>query len=171
MAKWLRRLRGALGTALTWAAAWAPIGAVVGLGLYSIVPAGPSALASVVLLNAATFGALGFIGGAIFAPLLHWMDGRKQFHQLSARKFGFLGAAGGLCLGGIAVAAGLWGAGLGAVGAGMVGAAALLGSGSAVGSLALARRAENQERLAAGANGSSRGLPPTEGHSRLGDGS
>ena len=31
MKNWLRRVRGAIGMGLTWAAGWSPIGAVIGL--------------------------------------------------------------------------------------------------------------------------------------------
>lgn len=151
MPKWLQRIRGALGTALTWAAAWAPLGAVAGVVLHATLPAGPLEMGAVVARNVLTFAALGFVGGAIFAPLLQWTEGHRHFHQLSLRRFAVWGAIGGLCLGGIAVMAGLWGAGLGPVGVGMVGAAVLLGAGSASGSLALARRAKDRGLLDRGA--------------------
>jgi len=70
MSKWLRRIRGAIGMGLTWAAGWAPIGAVVGVALHEILPASPIGLASVVVLNATTFAALGLIGGTVFGGLL-----------------------------------------------------------------------------------------------------
>jgi hypothetical protein len=70
MSKWLRRIRGAIGMGLTWAAGWAPIGAVVGVALHEILPASPIGLASVVVLNATTFAVLGLIGGTVFGGLL-----------------------------------------------------------------------------------------------------
>lgn len=147
MKEWLRRIRGAIGLGLTWAAGWAPIGAVVGAVLHVVLPGAPVGWATVVALNAATFAVLGFVGGGIFATVLRLAEGHHKFGELSLPRFAGWGALGGVLLGGMAVAAGLWGGGLGLLGAGMMGAATLLGSASAAGSLALARKAEDRELL------------------------
>ena len=145
MSKWLRRIRGAIGMGLTWAAGWAPLGALVGAVLDAVLPGASIGLGTVVALNAITFAGLGFVGGTLFAVVLRWAEGGNKFNQLSLRRFAVLGAAGGALLGGFAVTAGLWGAGMGALLPGMIGAATLLGAGSAAGSLALARRAGDRE--------------------------
>jgi hypothetical protein len=147
MRKWLRRIRGAIGMGLTWAAGWAPIGAVVGVALHEVLPASPIGLASVVVLNATTFAALGLIGGTAFGAVLRLAEGHRRFHQLSLPRFASWGAVGGVLLGGMAVAAGLWGAGFGPLGTSMVGAATLLGGVSATGTLVLARRAHGRGLL------------------------
>lgn len=147
MRKWLRRIRGAIGVGLTWAAGWAPVGALVGVVLHAALPGAPIGLGAVIALNATTFAVLGFVGGAIFSAVLRLAEGRRRFDELSLPRFTVWGAVGGILLGGVAVAAGFWGAGFGPIGAGMVGAATLLGAGSAAGSLALARRADDRELL------------------------
>lgn len=147
MRRWLRRIRGAIGMGLTWAAGWAPIGAVVGVALHEILPASPIGLVSVVILNATTFAALGLIGGTIFGAVLGLAEGHRRFDQLSLPRFASWGAVGGVLLGGMAVAAGLWGAGFGPLGASMMAAATLLGGVSATGTLVLARKAQRQGLL------------------------
>lgn len=147
MRKWLRRIRGAIGMGLTWAAGWAPIGAVVGVALYEILPASPIGLASVVILNATTFAALGLIGGTVFGAVLRLAEGHHRFEQLSLPRFASWGAVGGVLLGGVAVATGLWGAGFGPLGACMIGAATLMGGVSATGTLVIARKAQGQGLL------------------------
>lgn len=149
MRNWLQRVRGAIGMGLTWAAGWAPIGAVVGAVLHVILPETPLGLGAVVLINAATFAVLGFVGGSLFAATLRLAEGHRRFDELSLPRFAGWGAVGGLALGAVAVMAGLWGAGLGPLGAAMTGAAALLGAGSAAGSLALARRTNDPKQLEA----------------------
>jgi hypothetical protein len=132
---------------LTWAAGWAPIGAVVGVVLHVVIPGAPVSLGTVVALNATTFAVLGFVGGTMFAGILGLTGGQRRFEELKITGFAAWGAIGGTLLGGIAVMADLWGAGFGLIGAGMMGAAALLGAASAAGSLALARSADDQELL------------------------
>ena len=68
MKRWLQRIRGALGTALTWAAGWSGVGALIGLLLWvtSAVATGPGATVGyMVFALAGVFAAAGFIGGAI----------------------------------------------------------------------------------------------------------
>jgi hypothetical protein len=132
---------------LTWAAGWAPIGAVVGVVLHVVIPGAPVSLGTVVALNATTFAVLGFVGGTIFAGILGLTGGQRRFEELRIAGFAAGGAIGGTLLGSVAVMADLWGAGFGPIGAGMMGAAALLGAASAAGSLALARSANDQELL------------------------
>lgn len=147
MRRWLQRIRGAVGLGLTWAAGWAPIGAVVGVVLHVVIPGAPVSLGTVVALNATTFAVLGFVGGTIFAGILGLTGGQRRFEELRMAGFAAWGAIGGTLLGSVAVMADLWGAGFGLIGAGMMGAAALLGAASAAGSLALARSTNDQELL------------------------
>ncbi len=58
MKKWLRRIRGAVGMGLTWAAGWALVGVLIELF------ADPSG--SLVDMWVQTLAILGFLGGAVF---------------------------------------------------------------------------------------------------------
>ena len=144
MTHWLQRTRGAIGIGLTWAAGWAPVGAVTGwvTGMTLDFPLG------VVASNyAVTFGVLGFIGGTIFSTVLSLAERHRSFDQLSLPRFVTWGAAGGVLLGGLAVTAGLLGSGATLLGAVMIGAGTLLGAGSAAGSLAIAKKVTNGHAL------------------------
>jgi len=153
MNRWPRRIRAAVGMGLTWAAGWAPVGVLIGLvlGGNSRTPDGFPVDDWVVPLVA-----LGFLGGAIFSGVLRIAEGRRRFDELSLPRFGAWGASGGLALGVLAVAAWQLDAGFGPViwqrAAVIIGSATLLSSGSAAGSLALARMAEKRELLDAGAD-------------------
>ena len=142
MTSWFQRARGAIGIGLTWAAAWAPVGAITG-GITAMILGFP---VGVVTANyALLFGSLGFIGGGIFSTVLSLAEGRRSFDQLSLPRFVAWGALGGLLLGGLAVTAGLLGAGVTLLGAVITGASTLLGAGSAGGTLALARAGKGQQ--------------------------
>ena len=65
MKKWLRRLRGVIGTGLTWAAVWTPIGTLIGLVVGSVL--GAISLGAITLLYAEVFAALGFVGGTVLS--------------------------------------------------------------------------------------------------------
>ena len=88
MRKWLRRIRGAIGMGLTWAAAWFAAGFVPRwvFGVYSDLP------------FPLLFGALGFIAGVTFSGLLVLTEGRRRFDQMSLPRFAGWGAMGGLLL-------------------------------------------------------------------------
>lgn len=141
MKQWFQRMRGAIGIGLTWAAAWAPVGALTGW-VTAMVLGFP--LGVVTANYALLFGALGFIGGGIFSTVLSLAEGRRSFDQLSLPRFVAWGALGGLLLGGLAVTAGLLGGGVTLLGAVITGASTLLGAGSAGGTLALARAGKRQ---------------------------
>ena len=169
MRKWLRRIRGAVGMGLTWAAGWSPIGAVIGL-VMGVVFIGPGVgLAGVVARYVGLFATLGFFGGAIFSTVLRITEGRRRFDELSLPRFAAWGGLGGFLLGVLAITGGILGlGGLTPVTAIVAGAATLLGAGSAAGSLALARRAHDQELLEAGADIADAGLTEKETHELLG---
>lgn len=144
MKTWLQRIRGAIGIGLTWAAGWAPLGALTGwvTGTALGFPLG------VVTANyTVMFSLLGFLGGTIFSTVLSLAEGRRTFDRLSLPRFVAWGALGGLLLGGLAVTAGLLGAGPTIFGAVITGAATLLGAGSAAGTLVVARTAPRQPLL------------------------
>lgn len=164
MTKWLQRARGAIGIGLTWAAGWAPIGALTGWGTATVLgfPIG------VVTTNyAVLFAVLGFIGGTIFSTVLSLAEGRRSFEQLSLPRFVAWGALGGLLLGGLAVAAGVLGAGLSALGAVIAGASTLLGAGSAAGTLAIAKSAHG--RMLPRGGDARAGLASEDSRNLLGD--
>lgn len=166
----LRRIRGAIGMGLTWAVGWAPIGAVLGGVLHAILPGSSLGLGSVIALNAASFAALGFVGGAVFSAILRVAEGSRRFDQLSLPRFAAWGAVGGLLLGAAAAMIGMWGGGYGLLGAGMIGAATILGAVSAAGSLALARVADDRELTVSGQDVADVGLTSSERDHLLGSG-
>ncbi len=96
MKNWLRRVRGAIGTGLTWAVAWGALGFIPrwGLGIEGDLPFG------------ILFAGLGFFSGLTFSVLLVLTEGRRRFDQMSLRRFAALGAAGGLVLGALFAATG-----------------------------------------------------------------
>ncbi len=143
MKKWLKRIRGALGMGLTWAAVWFGVGAILGLVVGVVFGAPFDGLATVVF----GFATMGFVGGVAFSTVLVIAEGRRRFDELSLPRFAGWGAVGGLLLAALMFAVG-WGFTLGDVI--IVGTMPLLGAGSAAGSLALARRAEDEELLEAG---------------------
>jgi hypothetical protein len=146
MKTWLRRTKGAIGMGLTWAVGWMPIGALVAMGLF-VVGLDPPGLPGFVWRYATLFGALGFVGGTVFSAVLRVAEGRRRFEELSFPRFAAWGAVGGLILGGLAITAGLWGPGLQTIDAVIAGMSTVLGASSAAATLALARKAESQERI------------------------
>jgi len=158
MKNWLRRLRGAAGLGVAWAAAWVPFGVLLGFVLWLILE--PSAgLRPVIEINALTFGVLGFVGGTLFSVVLGWTEGGRRFRDLKLSRFAALGGLGGLLPGGLAVMSGLWGAEATSwIGMTVLAASTLLASGSAAGSLWLAGGANDENRLKAGREGPA--VPP-----------
>lgn len=130
MGRWSKRIRGAIGLGLTWAAAWFAAGMVL------LVIVGPDAADVPFPLG---FGLLGFLAGATFSVIVGIAENRRRFDQISMPRFAGWGALGGLLFSGVfALAAGLAGEFL------ILGPLfAIAGAGSAVGTLALARRADS----------------------------
>ena len=138
MSKWLRRIRGALGMGLAWAMAWFTAGMVL------LLIVGPDAADVPFPLG---FGLLGFLAGATFSGVLGIVGGRRTFDQMSIPRFAGWGAVGGLLFAVIFVlAAGLGGSVLLVLGP----VFALSSAASAAGSLALARKADDQELIGGG---------------------
>jgi hypothetical protein len=157
MKKWLRRIRGAIGMGLTWAMAW--FGA--GLGLLLVVGFGAADVPFPIV-----FGVFGFLAGVTFSGVLAIVEGRRRFDQMSLPRFAAWGAVGGLLLSGIFA----WAAGLGGETLVLGPVFALSGAGSAAGSLALARMAEDRELLDASADVGEAGLTEDEARELLGGG-
>jgi len=132
MRNWLRRIRGAIGMGITWAAAWFAAGFVPRwvFGINSDLP------------FPLLFAGLGFIAGATFSGLLVLTEGRRRFDQMSLPRFAAWGALGGLLLSALFIrGASLgWGEVL-AISTTFAVACAACASGS----LALARRAVRRE--------------------------
>jgi len=143
MKTWWRRIRGAVGMGLTWAAAWGGAGAITMLGFLLATGRRPDAPFPLM------FGAFGFVAGVIFSGVLGLVEGRRRFDQMSLPRFAAWGAAGGFLLSAAFVLAVslagdpafLWN--LVVVGP----VFAVAGAGSAAGSLALARRAQDRALL------------------------
>jgi hypothetical protein len=155
MKKWLRRIRGAIGMGLTWAMAW--FGA--GLSLLLVVGFGAADVPFPIV-----FGVFGFLAGVTFSGVLAIVEGRRRFDQMSLPRFAAWGGVGGLLLSGIFA----WAAGLGGEFLVLGPVFALSGAGSAAGSLALARMAEDRELLDASADVGEAGLTEDGARERLG---
>lgn len=144
MKLWLKRIRGALGIALTWAVAGGAIGAIIALGFVVRTGSRPDAPFPLML------GALGFIAGLLFSGVLMLMEGRRRFDQMSLPRFAAWGGATGLALSSaffLAVSRGDPAFLKYLVVVGPV--VSLAAAGCAAGSLALARRAQDRELLEA----------------------
>ena len=141
MKKWLERIRGAVGLGLTWAAAWGGLGALIGLVFFA------GGVDVELVANALLFALSGFTGGVAFSGVLGIAEGRRRFDQMSLLRFAGWGAMGGLLVSVFLLSS----AGpLTPVGVLVTVAVTLMGAGSAAGSLALARRADDGDLLQAG---------------------
>lgn len=134
MSTWLRRLRGAIGMGLAWAAVWFGAGIallfVVGFGAADVpFPLG--------------FGFLGFLAGVTFSGVLGVVERRRRFEEMSLPRFAAWGAVAGVLLSAIFVPLAALGAGGFLVLAPIFAAAS---AGCAAGSLALARRAQDPDQ-------------------------
>jgi hypothetical protein len=141
MRKWLRRIRGALGIGLSWAAAWSVVGALIGIVFFG------GGLDLALFFNVMLFAVSGFIGGTTFGGLLFLAEGRRTFDQMSLPRFALWGAIGGLLMAQFFLGMG----GSSSFSLDLIdGVVALMGAGSAAGSLAIARKAGGADALAAG---------------------
>jgi hypothetical protein len=105
------------------------------------------------VMGATMFGALGFVGGGLFSTVLVITNGRRRFEELATPRFAAIGTVGGVALGALAVLSQrvlIGGSGLGLLeSAVIVGVTGLLGTASAAGTLAIARRADDGPVLTA----------------------
>lgn len=88
MAKWLKRIRGAVLVGLGWAAAWAPVGVLVGL----IVDRNESMDEMWVAIGAYP----GFLCGVAFCAAIGVVKGQSRFDELSISQVGMWGAVSGV---------------------------------------------------------------------------
>jgi hypothetical protein len=91
MKKWLRRILGAVGMSLIWAAGWGIVGVLIGM---FVDPDG-----SMDEMWVAVGAYSGFLGGVVFFAVLRIAEGRRGFDELSLSRFGAWGAVAGLLLG------------------------------------------------------------------------
>ncbi len=133
MRTWLRRIRGAVLMALTWAVVWAPVGVLIGM----IVDPDES----MDEMWFAVGGYPGFLCGAVFSAVLGIAEGRRKFDELSLSRVGAWGAVSGVLVGALPFVLGtpsaqfpLW-----LRGVAIIGSITLLSAVSAAGSLALAK--------------------------------
>jgi hypothetical protein len=171
MKKWLRRIRGAVGMGLTWAAGWALV--VVLMGVTTILLPGTwldliFAAADDELLMATVLPA--FTGGVVFSTVLGISGRHRRFDELSLPQFAAWGAVGGLLLSLFPAAVMARGAASVAQAALTIALVTLLSAVSASGSLMLARLGEDRELLDASAAVAEVGLTGAEAQELLGDG-
>lgn len=157
MNNWLRRIRGAVGMALTWAAGWAIAGLLIGAAS-TLLPGLPwDSFFEVFDAPLPALAIPGFFGGVFSSMVLGIAGRRRRFSELSLPGFAAGGALGGLLLilfPFALVAVGLAsreGSDLGAwrIVATIGGPFMLLSAASAAGSLMLARIAEGRPSLQA----------------------
>ena len=170
MRKWLRRVRGAVGMGVTWAAGWALAGLLIGASSV-LLPGLPwDAFFEVFDAPLPALAIPGFVGGALFSIVLGIAGRRRRFDELSLSQFAAWGAVGGLLLilfPFALVAVGLAsreGSDLGALQiiAVISGPFILLSAFSASGSLLLARKAKDRELVEASENVAEVGVPKRE---------
>lgn len=155
MKKWLRRVRGAVGMGVAWAAGWAIAGLAVGVASV-LLPGLPwDRFFEVFDAPLPALAVPGFFGGVFFSTVLGIAGRRRRFSELSLPRFAAWGALGGVLLTlfpvalvavGLASTEGsdtsLWQA-LAVVGGPFI----LLSVASAVGTLVLARKAEGRDSV------------------------
>ena len=166
---WLKRIRATIGVGLTWAAGWGLGGAL--MWLIRTAPEYGLDSFDIALLLGGQYAVVGFLGGVTFSALLRLTEGRRRFDQLRASRFATWGALGGLSIGAgySGVLAALFGGGFDIPTLQFVAITTLFGGGSAAGSLALARLADDRELLEEGAQTADVGLSRDERRTLLGD--
>ena len=96
---WLKRVRGAIGMGLTWAAGWAVFGILIGVSSRLFPDLLPwDAFFNVFDAPLPALALPGFIGGALFSVVLGIAGRGRKFSDLSVPAFAAWGAFGGLML-------------------------------------------------------------------------
>jgi len=126
----LRRVRGILGTAATWAVAWMGLGAGIG----ALVGYDLNFLFQLAMNNSVA----GFIAGTAFAVILSVAERNHSLEDFTLRRVALWGAGGGLLVSLIPLAVGIPLTYL----VGPLVINAVIGAGMAGGSVAMAKRAE-----------------------------
>jgi len=151
MAMWLRRIRGAIGMGILWAAVWSAAGSVP-RWVFGVNTDAPLPI---------VFGVFGFAAGMLFSAVLALTEGSRSIDEMSLPRFAGWGGLGGLLLSGLV-------AKLGSLGWGdvlaLASTLAVASAVSAAGSLAMARRAARQELP--GGRGSAAEVKLTESEKR-----
>lgn len=160
MKTWLKRFRGAIGVGLTWAVGWT----VVGMATMLFAGAVLGLNTDVVDIWIPVFAYPAFLGGVTFSTVLGIAGRRRRLDEMSLRQFAGWGALGGVVL----MVPIVVGAGLKPLFLIIGSIVTLLCAGSAAGSLALARRAEDRALLAASADLAEVGLTGDEIQQLLG---
>lgn len=156
MKKWLRRIRGAVGVSLTWAAGWALVGVLIGVTSL-LLPGLPwDRFFEVFDAPLPALAIPGFFGGAAFSIVLGIAARRRRFSELSLPLFAVCGAVGGLLLAQIPNTMVALGLGTPAEGVHLwrltmmvSGPFAILGAASACITLMIARKGEDRQALEA----------------------
>lgn len=100
---WLKQLRGALGTGLTWAAIWAVGGLTIGVSSV-LLPFLPwDRFFAVFDAPLPALAIPGFVGGLLFSGVLRVAARHSRFADLSMARFVAWGALGGLLLTGVPI--------------------------------------------------------------------
>ena len=152
--KWLRRIRGAVGMGLTWAFGWALGGMLIEL-ITEFVPGWNGALIDI---WPAALAVSGFLSGGAFSAVLGIAGRRRRFDEMSLPRFALWGGLGGLLVSMLIMTA----SGFSTPSLVAASVVTLLCTGSASGSLALARMAEDRELLESSADVAEVGLSEGE---------
>lgn len=176
MNRWFRRLRGALGVAVSWGVVWGTVGGVLE-ALFGLPPAGAGV--GIVLREFArgfaAFAMIGGVGSAVFSLALGLEGRRRSFADMSMARFGLWGGLAGLTVGLVLYSPlvlapnGLFTVAEAILRTSLaVGVTTAIGALSATGSLRLARMADDRELLAAGEEVAEVGLTDREARELLG---
>ena len=95
MKKWLKRIWGAVGMGLIWAAGWTLVGMLGVVVFYTLFPSVPD----VFDVWIPVFAYPGFFGGVIFSMVLWLAEDGRRFDELSLPRIAAWGAVVGLLLG------------------------------------------------------------------------
>lgn len=90
----LRKLRGIVGTGVTWAAAWSVAGTLLQAGLHLFGLTRPPDLVAAPVM----WGLMGFYGGSAFGALLSLAEGRKTVEKLRIGRVAIWGLIAGLAI-------------------------------------------------------------------------
>ena len=160
MKSWLKRIRGALGMGVVWAAAWAVGGVLMAASTLLVPGLADTSFARTFDAPAPAMAVPGFVAGVLFSIVLGIAARRRRFEELSLARFTALGAVGGLLLSALPLMIVILGLGTLREGesiwrltATLAGPFAVMSALSAWGTLSLARRSERQapDSLGAGA--------------------
>jgi hypothetical protein len=167
MGGWLRRLKGAIGMGVIWAASGFAAGGVIEL-IHNIWP---NPIGAAVDIWPMMLAIPGFLGGLGFSVVLAIAGRHRRFDELSLGRFAVLGAAGGIVASlvpAVLVTAGseapIW-----SVVLELASPFAIGGAAAAAGTLVVARLSEDQDLLTSGEEIASVGLTAEEARELLGD--